>query len=280
MTAPLFQEAKPPEPAPEQPDPLAPDENAPYGYTIDPATKEKRPKLRPGRQRKDAPPKPPAGVSPSLEELKALKGAEPKQAASREDVAPRESKAKRGTGALKGAAAKLTAESDRPFRAGPIAKGVNRIYKKTGKIISLWDRQVGKALILCTVKDDDDDTTVGEAWEELARVNPRIRGFLERLIQGGAWTALFYAHAPLFLAVLMKDSVRSRLPMANLVMAWMDDDDQDDDDAAAAGPLGNLIGDLQQGDMAQMMAMAQSMMANLGAQMPRQPEAPTRESAA
>lgn len=286
MTTPLFQEAKPPE-APvveaDEPavDPLAPDENAPYGYTIDPKTNERRAKLRPGRQRKDASPRPVAGVSPSLDELKALKDAEPRQSAPREDVAPRENKPSKGGGvSLKKPFAKMTAESDKPFRAGPIAKGVNKLYKKAGKIIGLWDREVGQALIICTQKDDDDDTTVGEAWEELARVNPRIRGFLERLIQGGAYTTLFYAHMPLFLAVLMKDSIRSRLPLANLVMSFMDDDNDGDSQDAPAGPLGGLMGDLQQGDMAQMMAMAQQMMANLGTAMPRQPEAPTRESAA
>lgn len=286
MTAPLFQEATTPEPAvaPEQPpaatdtqpDPMAPDENAPHGYMIDPDTKERRPKLRPGRTRPAAAPKVPKGVTPSLDELKAMKDAAG-PAKAREDVAPQPPKK---AGKAGQALAKMTAESDKPFRAGPIAKGVNKLYKRAGKIISLADREIGGAVILCTEKDDEDDTTVGEAWEELARVNPRIRGFLERLIQGGAWTSLFYAHLPIFMAILMKDSIRARLPLANLIMAFVDNDDDDQDGEDGPGPMGGLMGDLQPGDMAQMMAMAQQMMGNLGMQMPRQPDAPARDAAA
>lgn len=288
MTTPLFQEAAPapeaaPATAPPAVDPLAPDDEAPYGYTIDPGTKEKRPKLRPGRQRKDAPAKAPSGASPSLDELKAMKEAQGAKAApKKEDVAPQPHN-RRGPGALKQAAAKMTAAPATPFRAGPIAKGVNKIYKKAGKIIGIWDKQIGKALILCTQKDDEDDTTVGEAWEELARVNPRIRGFLERLIQGGAWTGLFYAHMPFLLAVMMKDSIRSRVPLAGLLTSLMADKDEDQDDedgTGLPGPLGQLMGDLGPADMAQMMQMAQGMMAGLAQQMPRQPEAPARETAA
>lgn len=283
MTTPLFQEAKPAAPAPEPVDELAPDENAPHGYLID-KDGNRRPKMRPGRQKKDAPAKAPIGTSPSLDELKALKDAQaPKQQPKKEDVAP-QPHTRKGPGALKASVAKMTAEPKTPFRAGPIAKGVNRIYKKAGKIIGIWDPKVGKALILCTQKDDEDDTSVGEAWEELARVNPRIRGFLERLIQGGAWTALFYAHTPFLLAIMMKDSIQSRIPLARVVTSFMadqDDEDQDDGDGPGLpGPLAGLMGDLQPGDMAQMMQMVQGMMGGLTAQMPRQPEAPAREPAA
>lgn len=284
MTTPLFQEAKPaPEPAPEPVDELAPDENAPHGYLID-KDGTKRPKMRPGRQRKDAPAKAPVGQSPSLDELKAMKDASAPKAAAKEDVAPQPRQVKSAGKSLKDGMAKMTAAPATPFRAGPIAKGVNRIYKKAGKIIGIWDRQVGKALILCTQKDDEDDTSVGEAWEELARVNPRIRGFLERLIQGGAWTALFYAHVPFLLAIMMKDSIQSRIPLARVVTSFMadqDDEDQGDEDGPGLpGPLAGLMGDLQPGDMAQMMQMAQGMMQGLAQQMPRQPEAPAREPAA
>lgn len=50
---------------------LSPDENAPYGYTIDPGTGQRRPKLKAGRPAKSAAPKQqPTQVPPSLEDLK------------------------------------------------------------------------------------------------------------------------------------------------------------------------------------------------------------------
>src|SRR5438552_3387358 len=74
-----------------------------------------------------------------------------------------------------------------PFRAGPIAKGVNRLYAKAGKIVRLIRPTVGEAILAITRKESDDDVTVGEAWEEVAKVNPRMRRYLLRFVEGGAW---------------------------------------------------------------------------------------------
>lgn len=273
MTANLFQE---PEIAPSGPesddtDPLAPTLEAPYGYTIDPETGERRPKKTAGRRPRSTPAAPRPGVSPSLEELKATKDAAPKAKQPTEDVAPAAPSRKRGRTRPGPKMAAAAPEPKTPFRAGPIAKGVNRIYRKAGKIIKVWDPQVGAAVISCTQKEDDDDTTVGEAWEELARVNPRIRAFLERIITGGAWGSLVAAHMPIVLAILLKDSVRERLPMGGLMGAFLD---RDDDEQQEGGGLGGLFGDIGPEDAAQMMAMAQNMMAGMMANMPREQPAP------
>ena len=135
------------------------------------------------------------------------------------------------------------------FRAGPIAKGMNSLYVRTGKLVRIMDADIGGAMIAMTQKLSDDDVTVGEAWEELARTNPRVRAFLLRLIEGGAWGQLFMAHTPLIMAVVMKDAIRRRIPLMRLLGEVMTDDDE----GPAPFPTG-----LTQPDLEQMVAMAAS----------------------
>lgn len=137
-----------------------------------------------------------------------------------------------------------------PFRAGPIATGMNKLYARTGKILRVMDPDIGNAVLASTRKESDDDVTVGEAWEELARVNPRIRATLLKMIQGGAWGQLMMAHAPIIMAILMKDAVRRRIPMFKLVSALFDQDS----DGTSAGS--DFTGGMNQDDMNQAMAMA------------------------
>ena len=278
MTTALFQEPAPAAPAPDEaaaaavPDPDAPTPDAPYGWTTDPATGVRRPKKTAGRRKVTAaPPAAPAGPTPSLEELKAAHQADPPA----EDVAPAHTAAPRVTFLKKDrphAAPKPPPAPAPPFRAGPIAKGVNKIYRRVGKIIKIWDPMVGAAIISCTVKDEDDDpddiTTVGEAWEELARVNPRIRAFLTKAIATGAWATLFTVHAPIFLAIAMKESVQRHIPFMRLVGAFLEPDP--DDEGQGDGPdLSQAMGNIGPQDLAQMMAMAQSLMGQVGMDVPR-----------
>jgi hypothetical protein len=227
-----------------------PAEEAPFGYTRDEATGELRPKKAQGRPRK----------SPTLDELKAQKeaaAAETAAAAKPEDRAPSARRPHRRT--------RGEPEADKPkppvvqFREGVIAKGVNRLYRKAGKMVRVMDRDVGQALIDITRKDtlddgtpDPEDVTVGEAWEEIARTNPRIRAFLMKIIAGGAWGQLFACHAPVLLAVLMKDAIRKRIPFAKLFEAFLDGGE--DGEAPADGTVAE---GLTMPDMGQMMAMAQ-----------------------
>lgn len=159
-----------------------------------------------------------------------------------------------------------------PFRAGPIAKGMNKLYKRAGKLLRVVNPMLGEACISMTRKEDDDDVTVGEAWEELARVNPGIRGFLMKMVTGGAWGTLVMAHAPLLIALLMLEPVASRFPLGRLLAAIADDnddmihpDDEEADPDFPSFPLGGLLAQMGPADMAQMSAMAQSMMDQMGA---------------
>lgn len=233
-------------------------DEAPYGWTRDESTGEMRPKKSPGRPRK----------SPSLDDLKAQAGrAEPEGPAvsgDRPPVAPKGRDRRRGR-----------EKTDAPpvpqkYRAeGTIAKGINQLYRRAGRIVRVADADVGQALIDITRAESPEDMTVGDAWEALARSNPRVRGVLLRLLAGGAWSAVFMAHAPVAMAVLMKESVRSRVPFGRLAAVLADDDGEGPGEAPAAGtPFENLRPE----DVAQMQAMAQAMAEQVMSRGPGVPE--------
>lgn len=249
-----------------------PDAVAPYGYTRDP-NGAIRPKKTAGRRPRAAAPQTPAGLPPSLEELKEAKAtAAAKPEKAKEDVPPASVSAKGpkiSLGKRKEPKAKPAPEPLPPFRAGPIAKGINKLYRKAGRIVRMWDSALGSAIIACTLPDPDDEeaATVGDAWEELAKVNPRIRAILLKLLTGSAYGALFWAHAPIFMALLMKDSIRDRLPGAAMLGALLGDDDEDPMAAGGMPDLGGL--GINQIDLGAMMAMAQGVAAQMAAGMPR-----------
>jgi len=253
------------------PDPLAPDEEAPYGYMIDPKTKERRPKKLPGRPvgRGTPPATPPPGVSPPLDDLKA-----DKKAKKTPDRAPGKTRGKAGRFTKRD---KPAEEPLPPFREGPIAKGVNKLYAKAGKIVRVMDSDIGTAILAATRKESEDDVTVGEAWEEVARTNPRIRRFLLKVIEGGAWGQLVWAHAPILLAIVMKESIAKHIPFMKLVEALLADTDTGEPTDLSAAVGGLTPEDAQQmmdAALAQMGPMMASMMGmgrapNGGA--PRQP---------
>ncbi len=221
------------------------DVEAPYGFTIDRETGEHRPKKTAGRPRKP----------PGLDDLKAAKAESETSgpaAPAPEDRAPSKGKRTRRAGRTAGAP-----KDDAPVpqhRPGQITKGVNRLYRRAGKIVRAMDRDIGVA-ILESARDDDEES-VGAAWEELARTNPRIRAFLLRCIGGGAWGALIMAHMPIFLAIVMKDGIRKHVPFMKLIesMAEPDETATDQEKSEALNP----------DDLKSMMGMAQQMMASMG----------------
>lgn len=222
---------------------------APYGYMTDPVTGEERPRKTRGRVPR----------SPSLDELKAgqeAAAAGAPEAPAAEDRAPQTGKrGRRGKGAPR------EPKPDQPvpqFREGQIAKGMNRLYRRAGKIVRAMDHDIGTAIIESTKKDDDEDVTVGEAWEELARTNPRIRQFLLKAIAGGAWGQLFMAHAPILMAVIMKDSVRKYVPFMKIIESMAEPED-----GAPAGE-GGLPGGMTAADVAEASRLAQEQMAKMG----------------
>ena len=233
-------------PAPEPP----PDDPAPYGYTVDERTGVERPKKAPGRPRK----------SPSLEDLKAAREADPAPAGTQpaDDRPPAALKGRarrrRGQGPAEPKPAAPIPQRFRP--EGAIAKGVNQLYRKAGKLVRVMeaDPGIGQALIDITRADDDDDVTVGDAWEALARSNPRVRAFLLKMLAGGAWSGVFAVHGPVLMALLMKDAIRARIPFGRLFLAMADD--SEDSPAPAEG---TVMDGLRPEDLAQMQAMAQAM---------------------
>jgi hypothetical protein len=136
---------------------------------------------------------------------------------------------------------------------------MNKLYAKAGKIIKVMDPEIGNAILSVTRKESDDDVTVGEAWEEIARTNPRIRMFLLKMIAGGAWTQLLMAHAPILLAVVMKDQVRKHIPFMRLVSALLEDDED-----GTPSDISEAFGGLTPDDAEQMANFAQTMATQMG----------------
>jgi hypothetical protein len=271
MTAETVEEVVPDVPGGPPVEPGESSEEAPFGWMNDPVTGERRPRKRPGKRSKAA--QPPAGPQPTLDQLQDL-GRLPETA---EDVAPGASKRRPRRSRTPKPAPELP-----PFRAGVIAKGVNRLYRRAGRVARLLNRDIGTAIIATTKaakpsEDDEDDQddhlTVGEAWEAMAKTNPRIRMWLLRFIAGGAMSDLFEAHLPILLAVLMVDGIRQRLPLAGLAEAFLTDDDEDED---GTSPLAQMMGGINPQDMAQMMNMAQQFMGQAAASVPRAPSTPYR----
>jgi len=247
------------------PDAPGPDDDtspeAPYGWMTDPSTGERRPRKRAGRRPKGA--TLPAGKSPALEDLKDLGGLQ----AAAEDVAPGASKGK--TKGRKVRAPRVAAPLP-PFREGVIAKGMNKMYKRAGRLLRIWDPAIGSAVIATTVQHEDDDVTVGEAWENLAKSNPRVRALLLNLMKGGAYTDLFTAHLPILLAVLMRDGIREKIKFLPIAEAFLVDDDETEEPSG----LSRMMGGINPDDMAQMMAVAQGMMGQVAQDMSRGPSVP------
>lgn len=226
------------------------DPEAPYGYMIDRKTGDKRPRKRAGRGTRVVKASEPAesGAPKAQREPDRVPG----------KVRPEDPKARR----TRVKEPKPEPEPLPPFRTGPIAKGMNRLYLKAGRILAVMDADTGNAVIAMTQKFSDDDVTVGEAWEELARVNPRIRAVLLKLITGGAWGQLIMAHAPLAVAILMKERVRRRLPFMSLLSAMVGEPGQD----PVTGPfepgpdMAGMFAGLTQEDIMQAAAFASQMM--------------------
>ena len=253
MTTPLFLE-------PGEEDLDTPTDEAPYGYTVDAETGERRPKKRAGRPRKGA--TPPADA-PDLEDLRKTK------VEDTADTAPRASSRKRGVFG-RSPAPVTEPEPLPPFRAGPIAKGMNALYRKAGKLVKLWDVAVGETIIMATRKEDEDEVTVGEAWENLAKTNPRIRNFLLKLLQSDAWGGLLMAHLPILIAVAirLKNGEGEKAGLGSVAMEFMADYDPRTGESEPTD-VSEAMGGMTPADMGQMMAFAQDMFSQMGQQMPR-----------
>jgi hypothetical protein len=229
----------------------------------DPITGERRPKKRPGRQRKSDAPESVADAGLSSDAGEMTERAPIERTPDRSPSAGRRKTRGGRRGSKSGDAPRAdvpreTAEAP-PFRAGPIAKGMNKLYRRVGKLVKMGDPLIGQAFIDITVKDDEDDTTVGEAWEELAKANPRIRAALLKLLTGSGWGTLLACHLPILMAVGIRTGFLERLPLGGLIQAFGPDEDD-----SPAQYSENPFAGLTEQDMAQAAAFAAQLMPNLG----------------
>jgi len=144
------------------------------------------------------------------------------------------------------------------YTPGVITKGVNRLYRRTGKIVRAMDRDIGIAIIEATkntAAEGEPDDSVGAAWDEVCRTNPRIRAWVLKVIAGGAWGQLLMAHAPIFLAIVMKDGIRKHIPFVKLLEAAAEADEEATDAEKAEA--------LTPGDLSQLMNLAQGLMGQM-----------------
>jgi len=212
---------------PPDPDVSAGETEAPYGWTRDKATGELRPKKRPGR------PSLPPDAGKIAEGLPVSRAA---------DRAP-------GDGGKRGKPPIADADVAMP-KGGVIAAGVNKLYRRAGKILRVFDADIGEAFIACTRReegDDVDELTVGEAWENLCKTNPRVRRFVMKAIAGGAMGDLIMAHAPIGIAFAMKPLVQRLIPFERLIasVAEPDEDTPDGEGGLPGGMTEADVGDMQ-----------------------------------
>ena len=148
-------------------------------------------------------------------------------------------------------------------KGGVIAAGVNKLYRRAGKFLRVFDAELGEAFIACTRREDDadDELTVGEAWENLCKTNPRVRRAVMKAIAGGAAGDLIMAHAPIGIALLMKPMVQKLIPFDRLIGS-MGEPDEDTPEGE-----GDLPGGMTESDFDQMRGLAEQQAARMAARM-------------
>lgn len=201
---------------PSGPPPDDPD-RAPYGWTRDRESGQWRAKKTPGRPKHVPPPG-------------------PDEVAAAAPIPPREDAPPPPRTGRKRRSPPPTDESVPMPKGGVIARGVDRLYRRAGRMIRILDDELGLAVIECSRPDPDDADapTAGQAWEALAKDNPRVRAWLLGLLKGGTWQDLIMVHAPIALALLTRDWVRRLIPGAVLeraaeTMLVPDDEDATED---------------------------------------------------
>lgn len=246
---------------------------APYGYTTDPATGQRRPKKTAGRPRK----------SPSLDQLKAPEskpdavgegdagGGAPASGPPPADRAPDDKRK-----LSRSRARAVSPDTVPPYRAGVITTGINRLYRRTGKIVRAMDSDIGEAIIQSarnTADPGEPNDSVGAAWEELCKTNPRIRKFVMKFIAGGAWAQLAAAHAPIVMAIVMKPAILRWIPFSRLIesMAEPDEDTPEGE--------GGLPGGMTAADAAQIAQLAEQQIARMGLKVPPEVAEQMRQAA-
>lgn len=104
-----------------------------------------------------------------------------------------------------------------PYKPGKYVDALEQIYVGVATIAMPFDMQC--ASVIMQPVDESGKTRArycAETLDAAAEKNEGLRRFLEMLITGGTWGAVFIAHAPIMLAVLSHHT-----PFANRAQAFM-----------------------------------------------------------
>jgi hypothetical protein len=230
-----------------------PGSEAPFGYKADGTPKKAagRPRRSPSIDELKAPPEEPSQVS-------GVDGGADAQPAPAPPADRSPDEGKRRSHHARGSVSRETVPTP---KAGFITTGVNRLYRRAGKIVRAMDQDIGTAVLEAarnTADPGEPDDSVGAAWEELCRANPRIRKFVMKCLAGGAWGQLIMAHAPIAMAIIMKPAILKHIPFHALI-ASMAEPDEDTPQGE-----GGLPGGMTAEDAGQMASLAQRQLASMG----------------
>ena len=227
-----------------------PPADAPYGLKADGT-----PKKAAGRPRR----------SPSVDELKAPEPADAAPSAEEKPEPSADRAPDEKTRVVRKAKGSTSREAAPPYKAGIITSGVNRLYRRAGKIVRAMDYDIGTAILESarnTADPGEPDDSVGAAWDELCKTNPRVRKFIMKCLAGGAWGQLVMAHAPIAMAIIMKPAIFKLIPFQGLISSMAEPDED------SAPGEGGLPGGMTAEDANDMAALAQRQMAAMGMNVP------------
>jgi hypothetical protein len=234
---------------------------APYGFKADGTPKKAagRPRRSPSVDELKTP-----SASPTMTEGDEGGAADQPSAAPPADRAPDEGKRTRVRGS-RVVKRDVSRETVPAYKPGIITSGVNRLYRRAGKIVRAMDHDIGTAILESarnTADPGEPDDSVGAAWDELCKTNPRIRKFVMKCLAGGAWGQLVMAHAPIAMAIIMKPAVLRLIPFQALITSMAEPDED------TAPGEGGLPGGMTAADAEQMANLAQQQMERMGMNVP------------
>lgn len=96
------------------------------------------------------------------------------------------------------------------YVAGMFKVPIAMLYSQVGGVVTYVAYPVGQAIV-------QQAAPCAEAWDHVAKQNPRVRKWLMSMTKTGAWGELFAAHLPIFMACVFafgSDEVRNRLGYA------------------------------------------------------------------
>ena len=95
-------------------------------------------------------------------------------------------------------------EETRPqYRPGILVEPLTDLYRTMGLVIMPFNQATSTAFL-------QNAEPCAQAWDELARTDPKMRAFLMSLLQTGGWAKVLVAHAPIAMAAAVSMSPAAR----------------------------------------------------------------------